>query len=251
MFGRIAKAMQQVSDTFLKKDNVEAENASAAENWFADPDMTPSGIAEANTSEMNQGGVGGMLSNLSKSLGNMAHEVENISDISIEHSDQNIEIEVGARAMTDDTGVDINEDFDPSANNAEALMLQQSEQTHMVQNISDIPRISIEEALAALESARGQDGVDPDLQEIINHPDAQAMLENLKENHINSFEIHSTDLDGLSPDEQIAEILESARRTTIEQGLDMPQSEQEASHEVSMTDYQYEHDYTNDDYGIA
>ena len=63
--------------------------------------------------------------------------------------------------------------------------------------------------------------------------------------------MHGTDLDGLSPDEQILEILDSGRKATIEHGLEMPQSEQEASHEVSMTDYQYEHDYTNDDYGIA
>lgn len=248
MFAKISQIMRDLSNS-IKKEETEAEaaaeNETMAESWMMDPETSQGGIADVGTGSLDHG-----LAQLGQNLSGLTKQLqENMSDVSIEQFDQNID-KVGARAMSDGAGIHIDENFDPSVNTAEASMIQ-SEQVHMMQDMSDMPQISVEEALAALEHARGQDGIDPDLQDILNHPDAQAMLENLKENGINSFDMHGTDLDGLSPDEQILEILESGRKATIEHGLEMPQSEQDVSQEVSLTELEYEHDHANDDYGVA
>ena len=215
MLGKIGQIMQNFSG-LMKKEEAETD-ASA-------------------------GSLGHSQAQIGQAVSDATNEVgfdENISDASIVHSDQSIATEVGALGMTGDKRIYTDENFDSTS---------AVEMVHMVQNA---PQISVEEALAALEHARGQVGIDPDLQDILNHPDAQAMLENLKENGINSFDMHGTDLDGQGSDEQILEILESGRKATIEHGLEMPQSEQDVSQEVSLTELEYEHDHANDDYGVA
>ena len=232
---KMQKAQDRIDEIEKQLNGKDGNPNEQADAEIETPELAEGGIADASAGSFAHdiAQIGESLSAITKQFG------ENISDASIVHSDQSIATEVGALGMTGDKRIYTDENFDSTS---------AVEMVHMVQNA---PQISVEEALAALEHARGQVGIDPDLQDILNHPDAQAMLENLKENGINSFDMHGTDLDGQGSDEQILEILESGRKATIEHGLEMPQSEQDVSQEVSLTELEYEHDHANDDYGVA
>ena len=146
MFAKISQIMRDLSNS-IKKEETEAEaaaeNETMAESWMMDPETSQGGIADVGTGSLDHG-----LAQLGQNLSGLTKQLqENMSDVSIEQFDQNID-KVGARAMSDGAGIHIDENFDPSVNTAEASMIQ-SEQVHMMQDMSDMPQISVEEALAA------------------------------------------------------------------------------------------------------
>lgn len=131
------------------------------------------------------------------------------------------------------------------------------EMLHMAQHSTEADEthtLSLADAVAVLEQARtalNESGIDSDLRDLINHPDADVMIENLQAAGIDPLTVSGPEIDGQSPEEQIMSVLEAAQDATYEHGLDMPQAEQDMPEAMQSTSFDYEHTNASDDYGIV
>lgn len=131
------------------------------------------------------------------------------------------------------------------------------EMLHMAQHSTEADEthtLSLADAVAVLEQARtalNESGIDSDLRDLINHPDADVMIENLQAAGIDPLTVRGPEIDGQSPEEQIMSVLEAAQDATYEAGLDMPQAEQDMPEAMQSTSFDYEYTNANDDYGIV
>ena len=131
------------------------------------------------------------------------------------------------------------------------------EMLHMAQHSTEADEthtLSLADAVAVLEQARtalNESGIDSDLRDLINHPDADVMIENLQAAGIDPLTVSGPEIDGQSPEEQIMSVLEAAQDATYEAGLDMPQAEQDMPEAMQSTSFDYEYTNANDDYGIV
>ena len=134
----------------------------------------------------------------------------------------------------------------------EQLHIAQHEQLHMVQH--ETHTLSLEDVVAMLEQARtalNESGIDSDLRDLINHPDADVMIENLQAAGIDPLTVSGPEIDDQSPEDQIISVLEAAQFATYKAGLDMPQAEQDMPEAMQSTSFEYDYTNANDDYGIA
>ena len=131
------------------------------------------------------------------------------------------------------------------------------EMLHMAQHSTEADEthtLSLADAVAVLEQARtalNESGIDSDLRDLINHPDADVMIENLQAAGIDPLTVSGPEIDGQSPEEQIMSVLEAAQDATYEHGLDMPQAEQDMPEAMQSTSFDYEYTNASDDYGIV
>lgn len=131
------------------------------------------------------------------------------------------------------------------------------EMLHMAQHSTEADEthtLSLADAVAVLEQARtalNESGIDSDLRDLINHPDADVMIENLQAAGIDPLTVSGPEIDGQSPEEQIMSVLEAAQDATYEHGLDIPQAEQDMPEAMQSTSFDYEHTNASDDYGIV
>ena len=131
------------------------------------------------------------------------------------------------------------------------------EMLHMAQHSTEADEthtLSLADAVAVLEQARtalNESGIDSDLRDLINHPDADVMIENLQAAGIDPLTVSGPEIDGQSPEEQIMSVLEAAQDATYEAGLDMPQAEQDMPEAMQSTSFDYEYTNASDDYGIV
>ena len=236
MLSKIGKILSSVSE--ITKKAAEGEKESASEDLYVGPEIAEGGVA-AETDISNTLEDTNSLEKMTDVLHQVSTAIHSQAEAALH--------QIGANASTD--GSSIGKTTEPE--------LVPHEMLHMAQHSTEADEthtLSLADAVAVLEQARtalNESGIDSDLRDLINHPDADVMIENLQAAGIDPLTVSGPEIDGQSPEEQIMSVLEAAQDATYEAGLDMPQAEQDMPEAMQSTSFDYEYTNASDDYGIV
>ncbi len=248
MLGKIGELLKGVSEIVEKAgiDETESEK-DAAEGGIADTGTESLNHNDAEAFEVDPNNITSEIE-ASNSIEKMTDALEQASTALNGQAETALN-QIGANDATDGSSTGVTAE--------QGLVMHENAHVSQHSNTAtDIAEnVSVDEAISILEQARttlNESGIDSDLRDVVNHPDALTMLENLQAAGVDELTVSGSDIEGLSAEEQITSVLQAAQEATYEQGLDMPEVEQEMTQEAMTTSFDYQqYDHGNDDYGIV